>query len=194
MCVRSHVWLFETPWTVAHQALLSMGFPRQDYWNGLPFPSPADLPGPGIEFAPLCLLSDQPIKNRHHWGSQRDVISPTDTLLIDKCSALWGLPWIIAGSFLPLYNTSPLECHLVPSWTKKVIQFLLHLVWLFIFLSFQEHTNTVSCGPYQAINHHCHISELSLNNFIFQGSRFINISTLRMECHIHLQLLMAHTS
>ena len=118
----------------------------------------------------------------------------TNRYIIDKCSALWGLPWIIAGSFLPLYNTSPLECHLVPSWTKKVIQFLLHLVWLFIFLSFQEHTNTVSCGPYQAINHHCHISELSLNNFIFQGSRFINISTLRMECHIHLQLLMAHTS
>ena len=37
-----------TPWTVAHQALLSMGFPRQEYWSGLPFPSPGDLPDPGI--------------------------------------------------------------------------------------------------------------------------------------------------
>ena len=40
---------FETPWTVAHQAPLSMGFSRQEYWSGLPFPSPGDLPDPGVE-------------------------------------------------------------------------------------------------------------------------------------------------
>ena len=40
---------FATPWTVARQAPLSMGFPRQEYWSGLPYPSPGDLPGPGIE-------------------------------------------------------------------------------------------------------------------------------------------------
>ena len=40
---------FATPWTVALQAPLSMGFPRQEYWSGLPFPSPGDLPDPGIE-------------------------------------------------------------------------------------------------------------------------------------------------
>ena len=44
----SRVQLFATPWTVAHQAPLSMGFPRQGYWRGLPFPSPRDLPDPGI--------------------------------------------------------------------------------------------------------------------------------------------------
>ena len=38
-----------TPWTVAHQASPSMGFSRQEYWSGLPFPSPGDLPDPGIE-------------------------------------------------------------------------------------------------------------------------------------------------
>ena len=38
-----------TPWTVARQAPLSMGFSRQEYWSGLPFPSPGDLPDPGIE-------------------------------------------------------------------------------------------------------------------------------------------------
>ena len=37
------------PWTVAHQALLAMGFSRQEYWSGLPSPSPGDLPNPGIE-------------------------------------------------------------------------------------------------------------------------------------------------
>ena len=45
----SRVWLFATPWTVAYQALQSMGFSRQEYWSGLPFPSPGDLPNPGIE-------------------------------------------------------------------------------------------------------------------------------------------------
>ena len=45
----SHVWLFMTPWMVAHQAPLSMEFSRQEYWNGLPFPTPGDLPNPGME-------------------------------------------------------------------------------------------------------------------------------------------------
>ena len=45
----SRIQLFATPWTVAYQASPSMGFPRQEYWSGLPFPSPGDLPDPGIE-------------------------------------------------------------------------------------------------------------------------------------------------
>ena len=45
----SRVQLFEIPWTVVHQSPLSMGFSRQEYWSGLPFPSPGDLPDPGIE-------------------------------------------------------------------------------------------------------------------------------------------------
>ena len=45
----SGVWLFVTPWTVAYQASLSMGFSRKEYWSGLPFPSPGDLSNPGIE-------------------------------------------------------------------------------------------------------------------------------------------------
>ena len=43
----SHVRLFMTPWTVAYQSPPSMGFSRQEYWSGLPFPSPEDLPKPG---------------------------------------------------------------------------------------------------------------------------------------------------
>ena len=45
----SCVQLFATPWTVDCQAPLSMGFSRQDYWSGLPFTSPGDLPNPGME-------------------------------------------------------------------------------------------------------------------------------------------------
>ena len=50
--------LFATPWTVAHQAPLSMGFSRQEYWSGLPFPSPGDLPNPGIEPGSPILQAD----------------------------------------------------------------------------------------------------------------------------------------
>ena len=48
-CMLSCVPLFVTPWTVARQAPVSMGFSRREYWCGLPFPSPGDLPDPGIE-------------------------------------------------------------------------------------------------------------------------------------------------
>ena len=47
-----------TPWTVAHQAPLSMEFSRQEYWSGLPFPSPGDLPDPGIKPASSALQAD----------------------------------------------------------------------------------------------------------------------------------------
>ena len=47
-----------TPWTIAYQAPLSMGFSRQEYWSGLPFPSPGDLPNPGNEPRPPALQAD----------------------------------------------------------------------------------------------------------------------------------------
>ena len=50
MCtLTQHVQLFVTPWIVIHQAPLSIGFPKQEYWSGLPFSSPGDLPEPGIK-------------------------------------------------------------------------------------------------------------------------------------------------
>ena len=66
----SCVWLFVTPWTIAHQAPLSMGFSRQEDWSGFPSPPPGDLPAPGIE--PRCptlqadsLPSEPPGKPEH---------------------------------------------------------------------------------------------------------------------------------
>ena len=53
-CVR----LFVTPWTVAHQDPPFMEFSRQEYWSGLPFPSPGDLPNPGIEHGSPALQAD----------------------------------------------------------------------------------------------------------------------------------------
>ena len=53
VCVCAHG-LFVTPWTVAHQAPVSMGFPRQEYWSGLPFPPPGDVPDTGIKRGSLA--------------------------------------------------------------------------------------------------------------------------------------------
>ena len=66
----SRVCLFATPWTVAHQAPLSIGFSRQENWSGLPFPSPGDLPDPGLEpgsptLQADALLSEPPGKPIH---------------------------------------------------------------------------------------------------------------------------------
>ena len=74
VCELSSVLLFVTLWTVAHQAPLSMGFSRQEYWNGLPFPPPRDLPHPGIEpaspvfffFFPALQADSLPL---NHWES-----------------------------------------------------------------------------------------------------------------------------
>ena len=75
----SHVRLFATPWTVARQAPPSMGFSRQEYWSGLPFPSPGDLPDPGIKPRSPALqvdaLTSEPPgtwSNRQIWSWSRE--------------------------------------------------------------------------------------------------------------------------
>ena len=66
MLVAQCVWLFKSPWAVAYQVPLSMGFSRQEYWSGLPFPSPGDLPNPGIETGSLALQPEPPSEPLYH--------------------------------------------------------------------------------------------------------------------------------
>ena len=66
----SHVWLFATPWTVACQAPLSMRSSRQEYWSGLIFPSPGDLPGPGIKPGSPALQADS-LPSEPPWKPER---------------------------------------------------------------------------------------------------------------------------
>ena len=70
----SHAQLFVTLWTVARQAPLSMGFSRQEYWGGLPFPPPGDLPNPGMysmsAVAPTLQADSLPLS--HHFPSRYD--------------------------------------------------------------------------------------------------------------------------
>ena len=70
-CVLSHVWLFVTPWTVAHQAPLSTEFSSLEYWKGLPFSIPGDLPDPGIKpiFSCISCIGRRILYHWHHLES-----------------------------------------------------------------------------------------------------------------------------
>jgi len=87
----SHVWLFVTPWTVAYQAPPSTGFSRQEYWSGLSFPSPRDLPDP---VNPGLLHCRQTLYCLSHQGSQlplrREVI-PSAEGSAQSTTQLWAL-------------------------------------------------------------------------------------------------------
>ena len=107
----SRVWLFATPWTVAPQAPLSMGFFRQEYWSGWPFPSPADLPDPGIELKVSCIpgpcshsipfwasLIAQLVKNLpamwETWVRSLGQEDPLEREMATHSSILaWRIPW-----------------------------------------------------------------------------------------------------
>ena len=80
----SRVRLFATPWTIAYQAPLSMGFSRQECWSGLPFLSPGDLPDPGIEPGSPAL--------------QADALSsePPGKPLVTKACPIIATPWTVA--------------------------------------------------------------------------------------------------
>ena len=77
--------LFGTTWTVAHEAPLSMGFSRQEYWNGLPFPPPEYLPDPGIEPGLQCLLHWQ--ADSYHWATWEALV------LFPRLQRSLGLLW-----------------------------------------------------------------------------------------------------
>ena len=83
----SHVQLFATLWTVTHQAPLSMGFSRQEYWSGLPCPLPRDPPNPGIEPASLMspALAGGFLNTSATWEAQE----------MATCSGVltWRIPW-----------------------------------------------------------------------------------------------------
>ena len=75
----SRVWLFAIPWMIANQAPLSMGFSRQEYWSGLLFPPPGDLPNPGIKPSSLTRDRTGPPALRmwslSHWTSREVLVS-----------------------------------------------------------------------------------------------------------------------
>ena len=91
---------FATPWTIAHQAPLSMGFPREEYWSGLPFPSPRDLPDPETELESPTLA-----------GRSFTTEPPVFVVVVQLLSHVWlfANPWTAARQ-APLSLLSPGVC------------------------------------------------------------------------------------
>ena len=112
MCVLSHVRLFSTLWTVAHQAPLSMEFSIQKYWSGMPFPTPEDLPDPGIE--PVSCIGRC---NLYHWTTWEAPCFILLLLLLSRFSRvqLFVAPWIVAHqASLPMEFSTQAYCSGLP--------------------------------------------------------------------------------
>ena len=97
---------FATPWTAARQAPLSMGFPRQKYWSGLPFPSPGDLPNPGIEprspalqvkslpsESPGVLVEKTPLPVQETQETWVRSLALEKEMATDSSILAWRIPW-----------------------------------------------------------------------------------------------------
>ena len=94
----SRVRLFATSWTVAHQAPPPMGFSRQEYWSGLPFPSPGDLPHPGIELRSPTLQADALTSEPNGspyliWVIIKQIFTPFSQQRKNTPDAVWSLCW-----------------------------------------------------------------------------------------------------
>ena len=110
----SHIWLFVAPWTVACSTSLSMEFFRQENWSGEPFPSPGDLPNPGIEPSSLALQADSspsespeihtrntpPISYKLDFEAKSS-IHPSES----TCTLPWGWGWRAGSYWGPLRTT-----------------------------------------------------------------------------------------
>ena len=90
-----HVQIFATPWTVAHQAPLSMGFPKQEYWSGLPFPPPGDLPDPGIKPQSPALQVDS-LSSEPPGKPIYTIYTHTHKCWWLSCIQLFVTPWTLA--------------------------------------------------------------------------------------------------
>ena len=98
-----------TPWTIACQAPLSMGFSRQEYWSGLPFPSPGDFPDPRIQPGSAALQADY--LPTELWGKPNAYLDYIKSLL--QCRKWKWSRWVVSDSLWPhgLWPT-----RLLPSW------------------------------------------------------------------------------
>ena len=112
----SHVWLFVTLWTVVCQAPLSMGFSRQEYWSGLPFPLPGDCPHPSIKPASLT--------------------SPALAGEFSTTSATWEVPVLLEACYFLLFLKELTSGLINSSLPFSFFQFHFILVLFVLLLSF----------------------------------------------------------
>ena len=134
----SRVQLFVTPLTVAYEAPLSLEFSRQEYWSGLPFPSPGALPDPGIKLGSPALQADALPSDPPQFGFSLILKSVIFTIFIRKCS----LNNICGGESAKLSQRGKLSC--CGQWISP----------------------SVSCGCTWLIRHACHRLALNYLDFL----------------------------
>ena len=122
----SLVQLFATPWTVAHQAPPSMEFSRQEYWTGLPFPSPGDLPDSGIEprspaLQADALLSEPPPYNSFSTFQPWWTFKKANQIMLPSCSIIHALPKHLKSKLLPMAYM--VLCDLIPAYPFDFIPY-----------------------------------------------------------------------
>ena len=134
----SHIQLLATPWIVAHQAPLSKGFPRQEYWSGLPFPSPGELLNPGVKPAPPAVggrsfTTEPPGKPTEESGRQVcGVPKESDTTKQQQqhCLGYKTSPQALSYFFLKAYICSTaVQCKI----SAMISEILFFLIFIYLF-------------------------------------------------------------
>jgi len=128
MCMFSHVPLFVTPWTIACQAPLSTGFSRKESWSGLPFPSPGNLPDPGIK---LTSLASPALAGRFFTIESPGKPHISKYIPFTSASLCWTLIIITTmGSFHSLLCQCPWHWGLTTQNWKQLAGLYTHGLWL----------------------------------------------------------------
>ena len=123
-----------TPWTVACQAPLSIGFPSQEHWSGLPFPSPSDLPNPGIKPTSLTLagglfIPEPPGKPSIKWGSNFIILHVINQL--SQHHLLKTAPFPTECLWLPWHGKNAIATVAIMflGWPKSSFRFFHNVIW-----------------------------------------------------------------
>ena len=124
-CMVNCGYLFVNPWTVARQAPLSMGFPRQEYWSGLPFSTPGDLPDPGIK--PCVSCNGRQIL--YHWATWEPKFSESNLnpKSLEKLPSFWNKKYI----FYQFCLCSSFPWSTLISWISRLLSTSLLCPWDF---------------------------------------------------------------
>ena len=137
----TRVWLFATPWTAAYQAPPSVGFSRKEYWSGLPFPSPGDLPDPGIEPGSPAFQVDA--LTSEPWGTwiKKSSLSEKTTAMKYTCTHVCLYVYTHTHTHKTRLNSKGLERTWKPKWVLWLPTFDLgHLPPILVILNFYSFT------------------------------------------------------
>ena len=138
-------WLFATPWTVAYQAPPFIGFSKQEYWSGLPFPSPGDLPDPGIEPGSPAFQADALTSEpRGTWIKKSSLSKKTTVMKYTRthvCLYVYAHTHTYTHTHTTRLNCKGLEKTWKPKWALRRPTFDLgHLPPILVILNFYSFT------------------------------------------------------